>query len=318
MLSISIFGYFSISFLQVTGFVILIHFLMSLIDRIHYLSFKAPKIPIGQRRQIKWKTQNPVLIDTSEYYQLHFTFVSIMIVPYEKNVLYVDGLIKEQTPEECKGDEYVLTYQERLHSYIHNKMNADFFKHIESYIFLSLLYIFNFLSEIIINCLVLLPNLMSAVNAIFELCFYYIEEIEDHFKILPKNNTFCKVFLWHYYEEIEHNQESCSLFIKYQGAYRYFYCVVGFVVLYLLILSIQIFTMLTIIFVSPLNKKLHLLLQAYNHTCKWSGCLILGMLLLIFNLNADDNIVQKDLERFRKLYKERFNEALEDGVVTFE
>jgi len=67
---------------------------------------------------------------------------------------------------------------------------------------------------------------------------------------------------------------------------------------------------------TPIIWKIPFLLKSFNHLCQWIAMIILSALLLFFNINASDEVINKDLALFRKLFQERFKESLEGKNVT--
>ena len=306
----------TIKWWHITIFLISVHFIKAIYLRVKYLSTRVPVLPKGTKRLVNYPNPKPVIIDFSNYYEIHYTFFSILLVPYEKNVLYVDDLMHENNPDKTTvTKDYVLRYQERLHSYIHNKLNLSIIKN-SNFCSGIIFKIFKGFCEIAIHGFVFFPNIVSGMVANFEQCFYFIEGVESFFKILPNNNAFCKVFLWHFYEEIEHNQESSYLFLVYQGTWKYFYILLSAPLVFSMLLITITFQLITIIFMTPIIWKIPFLLKSFNHLCQWIAMIILSALLLFFNINASDEVINKDLALFRKLFQERFKESLEGKNVT--
>ena len=55
---------------------------------------KPPEIPIGKKRIVRINRSSQVKIDLSNYNEIHFAFLSIFLVPYEKNVIFIDEILR--------------------------------------------------------------------------------------------------------------------------------------------------------------------------------------------------------------------------------
>ena len=311
--------YENIKWWHIIAILSLYHFFKSIIERSRWITTKSPVIPIGKKRLIKFGKPKPVIIDLADYYEIHYTFMSIILVPYEKSVIFIDNFMKDNNNKDKTQDSdgYVLSYQEKMHSYVQNKLNLSIFAN-NGLIFVSLGKAFQKISEVLVDIFRRIPPVIAGMVANFELVFYYQHGVEQLFKVFPKKTTFNKVFLWHYYEEIEHNQESSYLFVTYYGFMRVFFIPISLISVIGLMLMVQFFVVLTIVFCSPVLHKIPLLIKTVNHSCLWIGSLTMTAFLLIFNLNSEGEAIKNDLKLYKSMYMERFGENLDNTNVEFE
>jgi hypothetical protein len=297
-------------------FLTFFHFIKCLIERIKWLTVKTPTIPIGVKRKATFGKQTKVEIDLSDYYNIFFAFFSIFIVPYESQVLFIDEMLRQKTPSADKAN-YVLSYQEKQHSLLHEKLNQIIFKS-NPELFVKIMNAFRVFSETITKMLLKYSNAVSGMVAIFENGFYYLYGTEGLFKVFNKNSIFSKIFLWHFYEEIEHNQETTFLFIVHHQHFRFIYAIVGYFLYLFLNLTIQIFVVASIILCSPWKAKPILILDSINNYCKYAGIGFLSVILLFFKLNSDPTIIQEDLDNFDNLFQKKFNFSLNQENIRFD
>ena len=136
--------------------------------------------------------------------------------------------------------------------------------------------------------------------------------------MFKKDNCFSKVYLWHFYEEIEHHQESSYLFVIYHKNMRYVLVLIGFALYVILIGMVQIFVLTTVLMCSPWKFKLHMTLKTIDHYFQHTGIGLLAVFLLFFNLNSIGAVVKKDLEIFDKKFEEKFKCSFDTDAITFE
>jgi hypothetical protein len=306
-----------LSFWNIFTFLVLFHCFKFLFYKLRYLTTSPPAIPLGIKRQAKYQNKSPVTIDLTNYYEIHYAFISVFIVPYESMVITIDEFIRKQDEKDQKETkDYCLNYQERQHSAMHYRLNKQMYEHNPNS-FVLLLEIFRIMATFITKNLIPLHNIVNGMVAIFENQFYYLRAIDGLFNVFSNKNAFDKIYLWHFYEEIEHHQETTYLFGVYEGYYRFIYLPFSLVIYISQITFVQLFTLLGIIVSSPLLYKVPLILAWFNDYCKYLGSTIVCMILLTFNLNAKEEMVRNDLKEYRRMYEERFGVKLEEKDIYF-
>ena len=291
---------------------LLFHFLWALSRRWNRLTFDSPRIPRGKRRKVSiaQDADMTITVDVTSFQMVFHSFLSIFIVPYESSVVYIDRkLAPILYPDEAKRPDLLLSYQEIQHSEIHRKLNADLLKKS------SLHVAFAVLCKHLTNALLPYHRIIAGMIAIFESIFYYQHEVRGLFNLFRDSTLMNEVFLWHYFEELEHHCESTFGFVEVYGWWRVLILPFSYAVFGCLVLTMAMFSAAYIVLNSPFLLKPILLLQVANGVAEFLATGALAVVFLMLNINSSDSSIREDLALYRRLYKQRFGRDLNETTI---
>jgi hypothetical protein len=158
----------------------------------------------------------------------------------------------------------------------------------------------------------LLPfeGVISALIAIFESLFYYLDGVDGLFHSFKGKGLWDECWLWHYYEELEHHCESTYGFSEVYGGYRYLYLLVALPIYLGLVALTHGFALTFAVFQSPWVAKPKMVVQIANHLCKMWGGGFMATLLLMLNLHSKDEHMMKVLRKFKQKFEAKFGKSL--------
>eukprot|EP00656_Telonema_subtile_P026838 TRINITY_DN2881_c0_g1_i1.p1 TRINITY_DN2881_c0_g1~~TRINITY_DN2881_c0_g1_i1.p1 ORF type:complete len:316 (+),score=76.79 TRINITY_DN2881_c0_g1_i1:148-1095(+) len=287
------------------------HFFATLYQRLGLLTFKSPTIPRGRRRKVTFTANNPVQVGIEDSNDVIHLFLSFFIVPYESMVVYIDQrLCDVQFKDDPNPPQMLLSYQEKQHSAIHLRLNQRL--SVSSYLFEP----FRKLTVKITKMLLPLEGTIAAMIAIFESIFYYLDGVDGLFETFKGDGLWEKVFLWHYYEELEHHCESTYGFTAVYGWQRVLLLPLSLVLYLGLVTLIHLFSLAFVLSHSPILRKPILIVEIWNHWAKMMGGGVMATVLLVLNLHSKDHLMLKDLTKYRNKFEERFNQSLDVAAFT--
>ena len=289
------------------------HFLGAVWRRSPFLTFKAPTIPKGLKRKVVIETGDVEMrIDPTNFSDVFHIFFSVFVVPYESLVVFVDKKLQEKQIQNGESPkEYVLSFQEKQHSTIHRKLNVSFES--QSQIFR----VFRKVSTFLTKQLLIVPDILAGVVAIFESLFYYQHNgIHGLIQTFPSHSLLHQTYLWHYFEELEHHAESTYGFVRVYGWKRFFLLIPAEIVFVVLVLLIESFVLMYVLLNAPtISSKLKLGMETLNDFMKLIALSFFSMVLLSFSLHSSDEIIFRDLGVLKSYYAAKLGQSFDSDEL---
>jgi hypothetical protein len=293
------------------------HVAKQLLPRLKFLTFREPKIPVGIVRRVTVSPEDCAedgLRDQVDYDLYWWLAQSLMIVPYEHCVTFIDAKFKSANPAHAHKN-FVLSSQEKQHSLIHGKYNRVHIEEAKSGLPRTARAVFcaydRFLRFAVPLLNGLLPALVSGMVAVLEHAFFYSFTQEELFTLFFEVQTstlarsaplLSRIFAWHLAEEREHCAESTFLFNQHYGmlAQPLLVLVAGPALLFFM------FTVSFTALVASIAARPQYAIQAVNaylgQLLRDDALVIISTLLLLARLNGTDEHVDRDIA----LYREKF------------
>ena len=301
-------------------------------QRFPYVTLKKPTIPIGMKRSPSLKSDDGNVIDFSSWWNSFWIAQSFLIVPYENMVIFIDTVVIDEktrsktfdssSTNDQRPKNYVLSSQEKMHSFIHKKYND------------SLLKVANPITKTILNFMSLFyhystvflqtsfPHIVHTMVALQENKMLYERTTNDYFEILPKdkgNKVLNKIFLWHFYEEWEHHQEAIELFREYFGVFIYVLVPLTYPIWCALLYATNIFGW--VLFAANnlfnISRLIFGTVELLMETLYCDVTTFFSAFLLFIGASSKDKMLQQDLAYFKKRYLDRYQVDLTQNAVVF-
>jgi len=309
------------SFVQYGGLLAVCALLLVLVkDRANFLTFAVPAIPFGRKRKVQLTTTATV-VDLSTFFNCCSWINNVMIVPYERLVVFLDTCIAEHhIPQNMNKKDFILDSQEKQHSYIHSKytnkildnmsnFNAMFSKGVREFYDVTTKFMIDFV-----------PSVVQTIVALQENKFYYDRGVEGAFSGNDDSNNnmvLNKIMLWHTYEEIEHNMEAVYLYKSTFGFHRFYLLPLTLPVFCILLYTIFIFGYILFVInnITHFAKIIYGTFQLLYHIF-WTDVSSLWNAFLVFmGLFTTDEKVRKDLKLYADKWKVKYGSDINQDNV---
>lgn len=145
--------------------------------------------------------------------------------------------------------------------------------------------------------------------------FYYQRTVHGLFRVFDRKDPFHAVFLWHYYEELEHHQESTYFYTEYYGLWRFVVTPLALPVALALHLLIHSFACAYALLYSPWLHKVPIVIAGvWDYVYTVVVC-VLSTFMLMFRITSSEAEIKRDLALFASMYEDRFGILLTDSDI---
>jgi hypothetical protein len=288
--------------------------------RMQYVTFAQPKLPIGQKRSPSYKHGiKPLVI--GGFQDAYWVLLATLIVPYEGMVMFVDSKLPKKEKET-----FLLTSQERMHSFIHKKFNDEAFPLLGDTAHQFLTLVEKFYETVAGLLQKYVSDIVTWLVAIEENRLYYEHGIEELFSIFSGDNLgdLNKIFLWHLYEEIEHHMETAVLTLRVYGNMRFLWAPLAYPLYCVLLYSQMTFAIILFGIKHKDYETKHGLSHVFAEVGKYISALLwfdvdalVGLVLLLINATSCEEKLKKDLELYQRLFKDKYGDDLLQKSIAF-